>query len=311
MVEHQFHGGRIAYTAPVVPQLRGWSKTYSGDSITFYPPDGPGIGGIRYRERVRPLVRVVTVVEQMLARYPQFVHTEVGPTESVQTAEGEYGAVVTIGGTVNGAPAQRDLGFVFGDDFYALISALSVDPARFADFTRWVRLLVTLDAHALGVRRRRFLYTPPAGWQGLPRGFTTEWAPLDFPKNLSLIHVFPANPIGEEPGTVLDQMLAEDANNGFVLEAMRGPEAISSQHGLGGNAWNIVGTFGHKPRSHRDLVVFKDQRFLYSLRLETMQEERQRERQVFLDLVRSAHPIPTPSSFEPKEVGTLVGHWAV
>jgi hypothetical protein len=47
------------------------------------------------------------------------------------------------------------------------------------------------------------------------------------------------------------------------------------------------------------------------MRLETMQEERQKERQLFLDMVRSAHPIPTASLVEPKEVGTLVSHWAL
>jgi hypothetical protein len=295
----------------VVPQLKGWSKIYSGDSVTFYPPEGAEVGGIRYRERVRPLCRVSAVVRQMLERYPQFRSTSVGKPETIVTAEGEYGALVTIRGQVGGAPAQRDLGFVFGDDFYALVSSLSLAEARFADFTRWVRVLVTLDAHALGVRRRRFLYTPPPGWQGLPRGFTTEWAPLDFPRNLSLIHVFPANPMTEPPETVLDQMLAEDTANGFALEAMRGPEPIASLNGLSGSAWNVVGRFGSKPRSHRDLVVFKDPRFVYSMRLETMQEERQRERQVFLELVRSAHPIPSASSPEPREVGTVVSHWAV
>jgi hypothetical protein len=295
----------------VVPQLTGWSKQYSGDSITFYPPEGSTIGGIRYRERVRPLCRVSVVVDQMLARFPQFKATHVGKPAMLTSSEGEYGAIVTIGGKIDDQPAQRDLGFVFGDDFYALISSLTLDPARFTDFTRWTRSLIVLDTHALGVRRRRFLYTPPPGWQGLPRGFTTEWAPVDFPRNLSLIHVFPANPIGEMPETVLEHMLAEDNANGFELEAMRGPEPIASLHGLTGSAWNIVGRFAGKPRSHRDLVVFKDPRFLYSLRLETMQEDRIQERQVFLDLVRSAHPIPTSSTPEPQEVGTLVNHWAL
>ena len=58
-------------------------------------------------------------------------------------------------------------------------------------------------------------------------------------------------------------------------------------------------------------MVFRDQRFLYSLRLETMQEERSAERQAFLDTVRSSHPIPTPSQVEPKEVDVLVNHWAL
>jgi hypothetical protein len=295
----------------VIPQLKGWTKIYSGEAVTFYPPEGSTMGGIRYRERVRPLCRVSAVVEEMLTRYPMFKATSVGHPDLLTTLEGEYAALVTIAGVVNDAPAQRDLGFVFGDDFYSFISALTVEPSKFADFTRWVRLLLQLDSQALGVRRRRYLYDAPPGWQGLPRGFTTEWSPPDFPKNLSLIHVFPANPVEDEPASVLQQMLAEDEANGFVLDAMRGPEPIGSLHGLKGEAWNVVGRFGSKPTSHRDLVVFRDPRFLYSLRLETMQEDRGRERQAFLDLVRSVHPIPQAGAIEPKEMQPLVNHWTL
>jgi hypothetical protein len=295
----------------VIPHLKGWTRTYSGDAITLYPPEGAALGGIRYRERVRPLARVSHVVEQMLSRYPAFKPTQVGKPEMVVTQEGEYGALVKVAGTFNGQPAQRDLGFVFGDDFYALLSAISLVPDRFETYTKHVKLLVTVDSHCLGVRRRRFLYTPPAGWSGRPRGGMAEFTPPDFPRNLSLIQVFPANPITETAESVMENMLAEDYAGGFVLDAMRGPENIGSLHGLNGMAWNVVGKFGDKPRSHRDLVVFRDQRYLYSMRLETMQEERSAERQVFLDMVRSAHPIPTGSVVEPKEVEVLVDHWAL
>jgi hypothetical protein len=295
----------------VIPHVKGWSKVFSGESLLLYPPEGPGVGGIRYRERVRPLLGASLVVEELLARFPQFQGAAPNRPEMLITAEGEYAAHVVVGGVVDGKPAQRDVGLVFGDDYYALISSLCVVEHKFAEFSQLVRLLVRLDAHALGVRRRRFLYTPPPGWHAQARGFTTEWSPLDFPRVPNLIHVFPANPLPEDPRIVLDQMLAEDAANGFELEAMRGPEPIASLHGLGGLAWNIVGHFGRKPRSHRDLVVFKDDRFLYSLRLETMQEERSVERAIFLELVRSVHPIPAPTATEPQKVGTVVEHWAL
>jgi hypothetical protein len=295
----------------VIPHVTGWTKVYSGDSLALYHPEGAAVGGIRYRERVRPLVGASLVVEELLARFPQFQGAAPNRPEMLVTAEGEYAAHVVVSGLVDGKPAQRDVGLVFGDDFYALLSGLCVVEEKFAEFSRLVRLLVRLDSHALGVRRRRYLYTPPPGWHGQARGLTTEWSPLDFPQVPTLIHVFPANPLAEQPQTVLDQMLAEDAANGFVFEAMRGPEPIASLHGLAGLAWNIVGTFGGKPRSHRDLVVLKDNRYLYSLRLETMQEERSVERALFLELVRSVQPIPAPTVTEPKQVGTLVEHWAL
>jgi len=272
---------------------------------------GPQVGAIRYRERVRPLVRASVVVEKLLSRFPQFGNVSVSRPEMLVTSEGEYAAHVVVSGTMDGKPAQRDVGLVFGDDFYSMLSGLCVVSEEFAAFTRAVKLLVKMDSLALGVRRRRYLYTPPADWQGLVRGFTTEWSPVDFPRNHSLIHVFPANPLGDEPARVLENMLAEDEAGGFVLEGQRGPEPIASLHGLSGLAWKIVGRFGDKPRSFRDLVVFKDPRYLYSLRLETMQEERAAERQLFLEVARSVHPIPVPTRVEPKEVGNLVGHWVL
>jgi hypothetical protein len=306
--------GKLSYTRAVIPHLKGWSKVWSGDALTLYPPAAEGgaqVGAIRYRERVRPLVRTSVIVEKLLARFPQFKVSEASRPEMLVTAEGEYAAHVLVTGTIDGKPAQRDVGLVFGDDFYAMISSLCLAPDRFEEFTRSVKLLVKMDAHALGTRRRRYLYTPPADWHGLTRGFTTEWSPLDFPKNLSLLHVFPANPLAEEPVRVLEQMLAEDVAGGFELEGQRGPEPIASVHGLTGSAWNVVGRFGDKPRSFRDLVVFRDARYLYALRLETMQEERAAERALFLDTVRSVQPIPMPSRAEPRELGSLVGHWVL
>jgi hypothetical protein len=230
----------------------------------------------------------------------------------ITTAEGEYGAHVTIAGKVNGAPAQRDIGVVFGDDFYAMLSALCVVPERFAEFSSSVATLVKLDSHALGVRRRRFFYDPPPGWQGLPRGFTTEWSPLDFPRDLSLMHVFPANPVSELPQAVLEQMLAEDRAGGFAQEELKGPEPVRSDHGLMGQAWHIVGRFGDKPRSLRDLVVYKDARFLYSMRLETMQENLHAQHlAMFREVAKSARAIPSPGQAETKQASAIVSHWAL
>jgi hypothetical protein len=295
----------------VIPHPRGWTKAYSGDALTLYHPDGPAAGALRYRERVRPLVPVRVIVEGLLERTPQFRSPVPGPIERLVTAEGEYGAYVTVTGSYHERPAHRAMGMVFGDDFYALLSGMCATPERVPEFTRLFRLLLHADSHALGIRRRRYLYAPPPGWHGQPRGFTTEWTPLDFPRALSLIHVYPANPVAAEPQLVLDQMLADDQAGGFVLDGVRGPQPIGSAHGLTGKMWTIAGRFGDKPPAERDLVVFKDAHHLYSLRFETMEPDREPPRQVFMNLVRSVHPIPTGSATETTDVNNLVGHWAL
>jgi hypothetical protein len=302
---------KLAILSDVIPYPRGWTKSYSGDAITFYHPEGPAVGAIRYRERVRPLLPARLIVERLHARTPQFQVASVARPEMIVTSEGEYGAYVTVAGAYDGRAAHRAVGMVFGDDFYALLSGLCAAPDRVPEFTRLFRLLLHADSHALGIRRRRYLYAPPPGWHGQMRGFTTEWSPLDFPRALSLIHVYPANPVAVEPQLVLDQMLADDQAGGFVLEGVRGPQPVSSAHGLGGQMWNISGRFGAKPLADRDLVVFKDAHFLYSLRFESMEEDRAAPRRLFHDVVRSVHPIPTGSTLETKQVDNLVGHWAL
>jgi hypothetical protein len=294
----------------VIPFLRGWSRSYSGDAITQYPPGGAIAGGIRYRERVRPLARTGEIVEQILTRYPVFQATAVLPTERLVTHEGEYAALVTIRGTVNGAPAQRDVGLVFGDDFYALISAIALLPERFEEMTRHVRLLARMDSHGLGVRRRRFLYTPPEGWQGLPRGAVTDWMPPDFPRHRAMMQVFPANPRAGDPAAVFEHMLADDRDAGFQVATTAGPERVASPHGLEGASWTVSGGFPDRPRTLRELIVLSCARFVYALRLETETSDPADERRRFLELARSARPIPEGVRPDPAEVASLAGHWA-
>ena len=296
----------------MIPFLRGWTRSYSGDAITQYPPGGAMLGGIRYRERVRPLARTGEVIHQILARFPIFQPTEVGPPERLITHEGEYAALVTIAGTVNGTPAQRDLGLVFGDDFHALISAIAFAPERFAAFTRTVRLLTRMDSHGLGVRRRRFLYQPPPGWQGLPRGSVTDWMPADFPKNRSMMQIFPANPGVGRAEAVFENMLADDREAGFQSEVTDGPRPIASDHGLAGSAWTVAGHLPDRPRTLRELVVLGDERFSYTLRLETEAPDPESERRLFHAVVRSAQPVPAGGTRpDPDEVQGLIGHWAL
>jgi hypothetical protein len=305
------HAARIAYTRLVIPFPRGWTRSYSGETVTLFHPEGAEVGALRYRERIRPLAPARVIVERLLERTPQFRGGAPSAPEIIVTGEGEYGAVVTVTGTFNDRPAYRALGMVFGDDFYALLSGMCLVPQRVAEVGRLFRLLLRADSHALGVRRRRYLYTPPPGWQGQPRGFTTEWSPPEFPRALTVIHVYPANPLAVEPQHVLDQMLADDQAAGFVLDGVKGPHPITSAHGLGGQMWNISGRFGDRPAAERDLVVFKDPHYLYSLRFETMEAAVEARRRVFLDLARSVRPIPTGSTSETQTSVELAGHWAL
>jgi hypothetical protein len=290
----------------MIPLIKRWSSAYAGDTLVLRHEDGSVIS---YRERVRPLARASVIVEDLLDRDPAFQDVTAGPPERLITAEGEYATHVVVTGTIGGEPAQRDVGLVFGDDFHSAIVGLTTRPGRFAEMSQLVRALVQLDSHALGVRRRRYLYAPPPGWQGRARGFTTEWSPLDYPRMPVQVKVFPANPSLDRPPAVLEHMLAEDEAHGFRRDGVWGPEPVASAHELMGWAWTIIGRFGDMPRTYRELIVYNDGRYLYPLRLETMREDPSAERSIFLDVARSVHPIPAPRAPAPSDLDGLVSYW--
>jgi hypothetical protein len=255
------------------------------------PPEGEAAGAILYRERLRPLLPVEQLVPPLLARAPELAGATMVGQQRLVTFEGEYAVLVTAQGTVDGRPAQRDLGFVLGDDFYALLSSVVFGAERFAAATELARELVVRDRQVLGVRRRRFLYEPPPGYAGTPHGFLIDWHAAD-----AVISVWPANPRdGGDAKGALEALLSDERAQGFELHALAGPDPFSSQHGLGGFAWEIVGRFAGRPISYRDVVIFEDQRFLYVLRLEALDPAtRPRHREAFARVARSTQPIPPP-----------------
>src|SRR5262249_50642794 len=163
----------------MIPNLRGWRRTLSGDRITLVHPEGELVGAIRYRESVRPLAAMSAIVGDLIARAAEFRDPAVGPIQRGLTEEGEYTCRVAVSGTVRGDPARRHIAVVPADDDYALLTGVSRAPSRFDELASSVEPLLAKDAHGRGLRRRRYLYAAPAGWQGLARGLTTEWQPPD------------------------------------------------------------------------------------------------------------------------------------
>lgn len=290
----------------MIPRLKGWRKRQLAEGVLFTPADDDGREAIFYRERVRPLLPIEALVDDLLARHPEFSAPEVTRKEQLITYEGEYAVLITIRGTFDGKPAQSDLGFVLTDDFYAATSAFTRAPERFADATDRARALVLRDRQMLGVRRRRFLYSPPAGWHGVPHEFVIDWRADD-----ALITVWPATPLGGGDGrSALDELLSDERAQGFELHGSVGPEPLQSQHGLKGHAWEIIGRFGAQPILYRDIVVFEDRRYLYFLRLQSVNlETRPAHRQIFADVVRSAQPIPESRQATYAPDLSLLLHW--
>jgi len=271
----------------------GWAVTRRADCLILLPPDG-SFGSIEYREIVRPVLDVTALVDNELARDPGFVADAVGAPVSLVTHEGEFAALVTASGHVGGRSAQRDLGFLLTDDYYACTNGLALVSDRFAELTRTVRALVETDSHMLGARRRRFRYLPPPGWQRSPFGLATHWYSPEPSRAGAVITVWPASPIaGGATGMV--ESLVEQAGSSpqFAVQDRWGPYPVTARSGLHGSGWDIVGSPPGGQVRRRTIVVLEDDRYVYPARLEVILKGPSYEAcGAFFALIASAQPIP-------------------
>jgi hypothetical protein len=280
----------------MITQVPGWSSVVRNGGITLTPPEGAHCGAIRYEERLRPLLPVRALIAEAQARDPSFRTTAVRGPERLVTTEGEHAALVVLDGNLAGvgAPVQRCIGYVFGDDFYARVAGLSLRADQFARFEDQVRKLVRGDQHFLGVRRRRFLFTPPAGYFGVERTFLHAYyyAP-GFPREHAIICVYPAIPIGMWQADDLPRHLRPI--HGLAVEDITGPFARSTAS-LGGETWELRGTLDDRQRVVRTLVVLHDDRYAYPLSLDAPASRHAAHLARFNEVVDSVQRIPGPGT---------------
>lgn len=278
----------------MVPLLPGWQRRCSADLSLFIHPAGAFAGALQYQERVRPLQRLADLIDRVLAQRPMFMPERIEPSPRLLTAEGEYAGLAVIRGRIDSQPAECHVAAVFGDDFQSLLHGVVTQPALFAEFSEAVRVLITLDSHGLGVRRRRCIYSPPSGWQGLLRGFAAEWLPPEFPSDATSITVFPANPLSVSMRDLVQRMLDEDRQQGaqvtvdsLPIPTVAGPLAALHQR--------IVSTRAGRRTVHRQWAALSDERYSYVAQLESLQPEGlDRHAATFLALLGSIEPLPAP-----------------
>jgi hypothetical protein len=106
---------------------QGWSRKWMADGFILFPPQGRPAGGIRVQDRLRPLRATRAIVDQALVEMRGVLaDLEVGPLRRLVTAEGEYGALLTIAGSrrADGRRVERTLGLVFGEDCYSRVDGI-------------------------------------------------------------------------------------------------------------------------------------------------------------------------------------------
>jgi hypothetical protein len=290
----------------VLALFEGWTLQHLADGVALLPPEGRAIGAIRIRDQVRPLRRVRDVIDAAADELRASAEdVNVATPVSLATDEGEYGFLARITGTAGGVPFVRVLGLVYSDDFYHRIDGVTTSPQALEQLAELVRMLTVRSYLGLGERRRRrFLYDPPPGWTGMPRGLTTVWLAPGFPEDPATITVPPARPVADlaaGPAT-LEGLLRETAWHGFRREWASPPAPFVARAGLRGSRWTITGRAADGVTSSREVVALADARFWYVLRLDC---PRPTHEATFATLCESVAPLPLPAT----TVAEL-SHWA-
>lgn len=247
-------------------------------------------GTIRVRDRRRPLrgARAI-VVASLRDEGIESVPGAVLPIERVDTVEGHPATVATIGE----GPAARWIGAVFGDDDYCSVVAIpGTDRAAWATLCTHARqVMLELPSGRARLRRRWFAYTPPPGWGCLRRHtLITEWIPPEFPRDRSMLTVFPARPINESAAGTFDRSLHEMRWGGYASEFLEGPAKLVTAT-LGGVRWKLVGKWRGGERTLTEVAVLHDYSFVYVIRIDTPAALSEHHRAVFATLVDSVVPI--------------------
>jgi hypothetical protein len=267
-----------------------WVRHIGAQLVSLYPPEGGG--RIRCYERIRPARTLSQVVAFVVEQDPAFRLVALDAPARVLTTEGEHAGWVRVTGVRDDAPSVRFVGAVFTDEFVLALDAMVAVPDRALRIEAVARELLLGATFGLGVRRRRFYYEPPPGWQPLLAGLVASWYPPGFPDDHVTIVVHPAAPSHEPAAVTFDAFLAGEQARGAAVEGKVEENEIVAAGGLAGRHWSFATRRGAQ-HLHREVVVFTAAPYTYALRMESTSTTRLDEhRAIFAAVARSAQPVP-------------------
>lgn len=283
----------------MIPVPQGWAIADTNRGVLLVHPQGPDAAAIRYRERAGRPRRLGALVDDVVTSLPGVTRHDIGPVERFVTDDGELAALVSIRAHDASGVLYICAAYVITDDFYS--AAVGYTREHGVEVRQLVRELAQRDNHALGVRRRRFEYTPPEGWQPLPRGLSTAWIPPDYPNRDTRVLVYPANPMSVVGRADVEGMYVQLEDAGWtVLDAITRP--TSSRNGLAIESNDVLCRRGAVTRMYRTVVAF-DSLYQYPFELCTTRTD---EDHAVLDaMVDSIKPLASPITSTP----ALVGYW--
>jgi hypothetical protein len=279
--------------------LDGWTRAPAVNGVVLTPPPGV-IARIRLhdREPPRPLRALVAALGTNLPAGARFELVD-GPRPLV-TVEGEHAAFLSGVVRLGEAEVQRTVGVIITDERFAIVDGQVETRAHFDEVRRIVETLTRGYCLGLGAPRwRSTFYTPPPGWQGLPRVRAHLWLAPGYPRPPATIQVFHARPRLYTPAVAQHRLVYEDVGADLARVAAPTP-APPTRSGLNGQTAEFA-----RDSSRVINIAYEDKRYIYLLRLETDAAHRAAHLPIFHAVAQSLAPVPDPASAEP----AAIGHW--
>lgn len=231
---------------------------------------------IRCSERVRPIC------------HPAAILGAVGrPVEPMTTCEGEL--ALRTGDC--GADAARELGMVIGDDFCTIFLGATSAPREQPGLARIIDGLTHDCRLHLGVRRRRFLFDPPPGWQGFSiDGFDAHYLAPGHPRSVGVVTVHAAVPavpsLAEwwDDAAQLTGAAASFSPVPIVDELLTGPEHLA------GRRIRIAGHAGDRALL-AELTCLADRDYWYPIVLVSEPQAMPERAAAVASIIRSIRPL--------------------
>lgn len=283
--------------------IRGWARNTIHDGVRLVAPL-PEEGTITVHQHVplRPIVEMVRAGAE--GWWGAGATATLGPASLFSTIEGEHACLLSVDVKHGAGTTPHWVAVVAGDEHAVVIDA-TADPEHMPKARERVHGMAEYTYLALGeIRRRKYEYVPPKGWNGLRLPTATWWFHPGYPREMAVIKVFDVRPAAVTAPDVLDRILFIDPTI-VNDEPPTPPIACRTPGGLMGYVVRGDGTAAGVPVSFA-AAYFTDERFAYFMRYEARRDLFKPSMPAFAALTESVVAIPHAQL---KATATHMIHW--
>ncbi|MFN0249346.1 MAG: hypothetical protein ACKV2T_20845 [Kofleriaceae bacterium] len=289
--------------------IPGWKRHHVADGVVIVPPEGMNLAAITIRQRVRPLRSLKSILDEAATRLePELrAHLAIGAADRFVNTSGEYVALATMSSQNADKFFQQTTAMAIGDDWFVQMDGVANVAAIAPKIAEIVRVLATTCYTGLGeLRRRPYLYQPPAGWHGVGHACETIYYGPRHPRSRAVMRLFHARPVKMTPSESQDRALHCETMLIQEKDAPVPAKNFTNWYGLYGEMIKESGldAAGRRVLVYKTMLV--DKRFMYLSRLDTDADESAAVLPDYLKVLERVVPVP----LVPQERHHAVIHWS-